>query len=169
MNNLWIFNQPILFPFNHCYEYNILDKNSKINNTTIDCSEYSSCIPFGNTSYTLGVGHLFSGNLQYYQLFNSYHQCYESCSFELPQCYSNTLQIDKIQSQQDPIVNYKINEAMEIIRRKIKDVEKQYDYSISSIPYRSDQIMNNCNQNNITQAATLLERAANAISIAANK
>ncbi|CAF0830052.1 unnamed protein product [Rotaria sp. Silwood1] len=169
MNSLWICRQPTLFPFDHYYDYNTLDQNSKINNTIIDHTECSSYIHFGNTSYTLGFGHLFSGNLQSYQVFNPCHQCYESYSFEIPQCYYNTLEIEKIQSQQDSIINYKINKAMEIIRNKIKNVEKQYDYSISSTPYRSDQIMNNNNQNNIIKAARLLERAANAMSIADNK
>ncbi len=154
--------------FNHSYEYNTSNKNYQMNNMVIDQSGCPSHIYFGNTSYTLSFGHLFSGDLHCYPSFNPIRQY----SYELPQCYSNsstnTSQMTNIQSQQNPMIHHKVNEAMKTIRKTIKNVKKPYDDSIPSVPYCYNPIMNNCNQNNITKAAVLLERAANAMSMAAN-
>jgi hypothetical protein len=172
MNILWGRDAPIVPTLNHSYEYNTSDRDYQIDNTTTDYSGCPSHIHFGNTSYTLSLGHLFSGNLHCYQSFNPIRQCYESYSFELPESYSNlfnnTSEMNNIRSQQDPIINYKVNEAMKTIRKTIKNSEKQYDYPIPSVPDCYNSIMTNCNQNNITKAAVLLERAANAMSVAAN-
>jgi hypothetical protein len=156
MNNLWYRDTPVSSSFDRHYEYNTSDKDYQINNTTTDRSGCPSRIHFGSTSYTLGFGHLFSGNLQNYQPFDPIGQCAELCSFGVPECYSNPL-------QQHPVMNHKINKAMETIRNTIKNVEKQYNYSISSVPYRY-----NPKESNIDKAAALLERAANAISTVAN-
>jgi hypothetical protein len=164
MNNLWYRDTPVSSSFDRHYEYNTSDKDYQINNTTTDRSGCPSRIHFGSTSYTLGFGHLFSGNLQYYQPFNPIGQSPESCSFKVPECYSNPSQMNNIKSQQHPVTNHKIDEAMETIRNAIKNVEKQYNYSIPSVPYRCNPVMNNCKQSNIDKAAALLERAANAIS-----
>jgi len=147
----------ILPSFNH----SISNKDYRIDNTTTGCS---SDIYFSNTSYTLSFGHLFSGNLHCYQSFNPLHQCYESCSFELPEIYSNSLKMVNIQSEQDTIINHKVNEAMKTIPKTIKNVEKQCNYSIPSVPYCYNSIISDCNQNEITKAAILLERAAYKIS-----
>jgi len=53
---------------------------------------------------------------------------------------------------------------MKTIRNTIKNVEKQCNYSIPSVPYCYNSIISDCNQNKITKAAILLERAAYAMS-----
>jgi hypothetical protein len=58
---------------------------------------------------------------------------------------------------------------MKNIRKTVENVKKPFDYSIPSVPYCYNPIMNNSNQNNITKAAVLLEQAANAMSIATNR
>ncbi|CAF1181162.1 unnamed protein product [Adineta steineri] len=153
MNNLWLRNTSVSPTFDHHIE------NSRINETPINHSECPS--------YTLGFGHLFSGNLQYYPSFP-----YELGSFEVPKCNSNLNynieQMNNIRSQQDCIINQKVNEAMETIRNTIKNIEQQHNYSISCIPYQYNPIANNYSQSNITKAAALLERAAHAMSTVAN-
>lgn len=129
-----------------------MNRTHRIDNITTDNSGCSSHIYFGNASYTLSFGHLFEGNLNNcYQSFNPLQQCYQSYSFEQPKCSCSLL--NNIQSSQD----YKIDKAMKTIRKSIRNVH----YSIPSVPYCTNPIMTNCNQNKITKAALLLERATN--------
>jgi hypothetical protein len=152
MNTSWIRGMSLLPSIN---DSNI-DKptnnhiNSEINNTSSGCPSH---IHFGDTSYTLGFGHLFSGNLHNYQSFNPIRQCYELCTSELPECCSNPFNSTY---QQEPVINHKVNEAMELIRKTTKNVDKQHEYSIPS------------EFHSMNRAAEILERAANAMSIAGN-
>ncbi len=130
----------------------IRNKNDQVENTTTDCSGCPSHVYFGDTSYTLSFGQLFSGNLN----------CCQSCSYQRPECYLNAFSNT---SRPNPIVN----ESMKNIRKTVENVKKPFDYSIPSVPYCYNPIMNNSNQNNITKAAVLLEQAANAMSIATNR
>jgi hypothetical protein len=157
MNNSWTRGTSALSSFETS------NQGCEINNTTTtDSSGCPSRIYFSDTLYTLGFGHLFSGDLQNSPSFNSICQCYKSCSS------NHTSQMGNIQCEQNLNISHKIDKAMETIRQTIKNIEKQHDYSTSSASYRYNPVMNNCNQNNIAKAAALLERAANAMSIAVN-
>ncbi len=116
---------------------------------TTDNSGCPSHVYFGETAYTLSFGQLFSGNLNGYQ----------SCAYQQrPAYYWNVSR-----------ANSRVNEAMKSIRKTAENVKKPGNYSIPSVPYCYNPIMNNSNQNNITKAAVLLEQAANAMSIAMNR
>lgn len=111
------------------------------NISTKDDLPYSSNIFFNNTCYTLSFGHLFEGNL------NS-HQSYDQPLSSTCNLFHHISPMNHIQFQQDE----KIAKAMKIIRMSIKDTKrKQYDYySIPSVPYCSNSMMTNCNQNERT-------------------
>jgi hypothetical protein len=154
MNNLWSQGTTVLPLFNHSYKYNTFDKVYQINNRTSDDSGCSSHIHCDNRSYTLSFGHLLSGNLYCYQSFNPIRQCYKSYSIDRAKSssnlFNNTLQMNNIQSQENLIINHKVNEAMKTIRKSIKNVKKRYDYSMPSVPYCYNPIMSNYNQNKTT-------------------
>lgn len=76
------------------------DHNYKKNIFNKGCTGCPSRIYFNDTPYTLGFGHLFEGS-------------YQSYSYDTP--------------QQDSIMNYRVNKAMETIRKTIKK-QNQYRF-----------------------------------------
>ncbi|CAF0894119.1 unnamed protein product [Didymodactylos carnosus] len=122
-----------------------------------------SNIFFDNTSYSLEFGNLFSDNLHCRKLFNDKHQCLESYAYELNECFENDINPNDFQNgieqQEQNLINYSINQELQMQRRTSNDKCKQIDFT--TIKY--------CPQNEFFKTAKILELAANAMAKASNR
>lgn len=151
MNSLWTRNSSLLPPCQYSYDY---ERNRSFENTTNDSCGCPSDQLLANSVYTLSFGQLLSGDFHRYQPCNP-----TSCSYERPVCCSTTVR----SFPSNPLINAKVNEAMKTIR---KTAPKPCQYSIPSVPPCYNPIIN---QNHMTKAAGVLERAATAMSTATDR
>ena len=112
----------------------------------------SSRVHFSDSSYTLGFGQLFSGDL---------------CSdVSVDACLANNPR------PRDTSIDGRVNEAMETMRRTRNNIFQHSSPPLLSmpptLPHQNTLDGNTCRQAGIMKAAEMLERAAHVISAAAN-